>query len=70
MVSTIKHKNLQINFDRLKERIIELSNIGKEDGGGIFRMAFRKEDYEERLWLLENVLPAMPAPHRSLSVRT
>lgn len=53
MVSSIKHKNIQINFDRLKERIIELSNIGKEEGGGIFRMAFTKEDYEARLWLLE-----------------
>ena len=46
-------KKLHVNFDRLKENIIELSNIGKEEGSGIYRMAFTREDYEARKWLLQ-----------------
>jgi len=42
-----------VNIDRLKNNIIELSNIGKNEHGGIDRMAFTKADYHARLWLLE-----------------
>lgn len=45
-----------INFDRLKSNIMTLSNIGKDqDGGGIYRMGFTKEDYAARRWLLEEM---------------
>lgn len=46
---------LKVNIDRLKENIIELSNIGKSDNGGLYRMAFNKDDYHSRLWLLKKV---------------
>jgi beta-ureidopropionase / N-carbamoyl-L-amino-acid hydrolase len=44
-----------INFKRLKENIIALASIGKAEGGGIYRMAFTKEDYEARKWLMNKL---------------
>lgn len=46
-------QKLQINFQRLKENITTLSNIGKEEGSGIYRMAFTPKDLEARKWLLQ-----------------
>lgn len=40
---------------RLKENVINLSSIGKEEGGGIYRMAFTRKDYEARRWLVEQL---------------
>ena len=48
-------KALKVNLDRLKENVIALSNIGKDQQGGIYRMVFTKEDYEARLWLIDKL---------------
>jgi N-carbamoyl-L-amino-acid hydrolase len=44
--------DLQINSARLRENIIVLSHIGREEGIGLYRMAFTRNDYEARKWLL------------------
>lgn len=43
--------DIQINFDRLKEDIQALSEIGKNPQGGISRPSFSKPDLEAREWL-------------------
>ncbi len=53
MIAT--EKNLTVNLDRLKENVIALSNIGRDELGGIYRIAFSKEDYEARKWLLNKL---------------
>lgn len=40
-----------VNFERLKNNINELAQIGKHEDGGIYRMAFTQEEYEARKWL-------------------
>lgn len=42
---------MTINFERLKANINELAQIGKQEDGGIYRMAFTPEEYESRAWL-------------------
>jgi len=49
------NENVQVDIHRLKDNIIELSKIGKNDHGGIDRMGFTREDYQARLWLLEKI---------------
>ncbi len=43
--------DIQINFDRLKEDIQALSEIGNNPQGGISRPSFSKPDLEAREWL-------------------
>ena len=43
----------RINIERLKSNILELSNIGKRENGGIYRMAFSDADFEARQWMIE-----------------
>lgn len=42
---------IQIKLDRLKEDIIELSQIGRDPKGGISRPSFSKSDLQAREWL-------------------
>ncbi len=42
---------LKVNFERLKDNINELAQIGRRTDGGIYRMAFTSEEYEARKWL-------------------
>ena len=44
-----------INFERLKQNINELAQIGKYEDGGIYRMAFTAEEQEARKWLLNKL---------------
>ena len=52
---TLANKKLHVNIERLKRNIIELSNIGKDERGGIYRMAFTEEDHHARKWLLKKM---------------
>lgn len=54
MVTSID-KKIGVDIERLKQHIIELSNIGKDERGGIYRMAFTQEDYQAREWLLQKM---------------
>lgn len=47
--------DVSINFTRLKQNIIALSEIGKAESSGIYRMAFTPEDYQARLWLTQTM---------------
>ena len=44
-------KPLRINFERLKQNLDELSNIGRASDHGIYRMAFSDGDMAARRWL-------------------
>lgn len=46
---------LKINFDRLKQDIQDLSEIGREADKGIFRMAFSSGDMQARAWLQQRI---------------
>ncbi|MBF0264965.1 MAG: Zn-dependent hydrolase [Gammaproteobacteria bacterium] len=50
--------NLQINFERLKADIEELSEIGRAADLGIYRTAFSDGDMQARKWLKEKILSA------------
>ena len=54
MITRVEQK-LSIDFQRLKENVIKLSNIGKVEGSGIYRMAFTEADQEARMWLLKKL---------------
>ncbi|MGD8614216.1 MAG: Zn-dependent hydrolase [Gammaproteobacteria bacterium] len=43
--------HLSINFQRLKQDILELSAIGRREDQGLYRMAFSEADVEARRWL-------------------
>ncbi|WCL50836.1 Zn-dependent hydrolase [Leptospira sp. GIMC2001] len=44
--------NVKVNFDRLKNDIQTLAEIGKSPDRGIYRMAFSPGDIEARKWLI------------------
>ncbi len=46
---------LRVNFERLKNNINELAQIGKLEDGGIYRMAFTPEENQGREWLIEKL---------------
>lgn len=46
---------MKINFDRLKDNINALAQIGRQADGGIYRMAFTPEEQEAREWLSEQL---------------
>jgi N-carbamoyl-L-amino-acid hydrolase len=46
---------LRIDFERLKQNLDELSNIGRKKDHGIYRMAFSKGDMAARRWLSEQI---------------
>ncbi|MET0044918.1 MAG: Zn-dependent hydrolase, partial [Candidatus Thiodiazotropha sp. 6PLUC3] len=46
---------LRINFERLKQNLDDLSNIGREKDHGIYRMAFSDGDMEARRWLSQQI---------------
>jgi N-carbamoyl-L-amino-acid hydrolase len=50
--------DIRINFDRLKEDIQSLSEIGRNPQGGISRPSFSKPDLEAREWLKEKIREA------------
>jgi len=47
--------NAEINLDRLKNNLIELSQIGKDPAGGLSRPSFSKADLEAREWLKDKI---------------
>ncbi len=46
---------VKINLDRLKKNLMELSEIGKDPGGGISRPSFSQADLEARQWLKDKI---------------
>lgn len=48
-------KQLTVNFDRLRDDIAALSEIGRAEDGGIYRMAFSDADMQARHWLQERI---------------
>lgn len=46
---------MKINFERLKDNINTLAQIGKQADGGIYRMAFTPEEHEARTWLSQQL---------------
>lgn len=49
---------MNINIDRLKKDIEELSQIGRDPNGGISRPSFSKADLEAREWLKDKIQSA------------
>ncbi len=48
--------SLQVNFDRLRDEILALAEIGRDDqAGGLYRMAFTPADMEGRRWLADRI---------------
>ncbi len=47
--------SMQINIDRLKKDITELSEIGKASDRGLYRMAFSDSDMDARNWLINRI---------------
>jgi N-carbamoyl-L-amino-acid hydrolase len=47
--------NIKINLDRLKNNLMELSEIGRDPGGGISRPSFSQADLEARQWLKNKI---------------
>lgn len=54
----MKTATLQINFERLKQDLSDLSEIGKAEDRGIYRMAFSPEDMKARAWLMGRIKEA------------
>jgi len=50
-------EDLRINIDRLQKELLELGEIGEEDGG-LYRMAFTEADMEARAWLQQRIADA------------
>lgn len=50
--------DIRINLDRLKEDILELSQIGRDPNQGISRPSFSKADLEAQEWLKERIKDA------------
>jgi beta-ureidopropionase / N-carbamoyl-L-amino-acid hydrolase len=48
-------QRLRINFERLKRDLDTLSNIGRAEDHGIYRMAFSDADMRARQWLAERI---------------
>jgi N-carbamoyl-L-amino-acid hydrolase len=63
MESTLKLKDLTVNSERLRQRVIDLSSIGKHSNGGIYRMGLTQEDLEARNWLMEQCSAAGLSVH-------
>ncbi|WMJ74480.1 Zn-dependent hydrolase [Cytophagaceae bacterium ABcell3] len=51
-------EKLRINSKRLWDNLYELSEIGKQKDGGIYRMAFSPADMEARDWLCQKIKKA------------
>lgn len=49
------HDTIRINFERLQRELLELGEIGQEDGGGLYRMAFTDADMRARAWLQRQI---------------
>lgn len=49
---------LYVNFERLKQDITTLSEIGRAEDGGIYRMAFTDADMHARNWLISKIKEA------------
>ncbi len=54
---------LQVNFQRLQDDIDTLSQIGREQDHGLYRMAFSDHDMEARNWLLSRIKEARLDTH-------
>lgn len=44
-------EDIRINFERLQRELMELAEIGQEEGRGLYRMAFTEADMKARAWL-------------------
>ncbi|SMD31832.1 N-carbamoyl-L-amino-acid hydrolase [Reichenbachiella faecimaris] len=54
---------MTINFDRLKDHINTLAQIGRQEDGGIYRMAFTPKEQEARKWLSAQLKSARIPSH-------
>jgi len=50
--------HLSINFQRLKQDIVDLSSIGRHENQGLYRMAFSAADIQARQWLQRRIQDA------------
>ena len=50
--------HLSIDFQRLKQDIVDLSSIGIRDNQGLYRMAFSAADIQARQWLQQRIRDA------------
>ncbi|MBS3819256.1 Zn-dependent hydrolase [bacterium] len=50
--------DIQVNMERLKKDLQELSQIGRDTAGGISRPSFSKADFEARRWLKDKLKTA------------
>lgn len=50
--------DIHINFERLREDLLSLAEIGKDPQGGISRPSFSKSDLEARQWLRNKIQEA------------
>ena len=57
-------EDVSISIDRLKEDLRELSEIGRSEDGGVYRMAFTKADMEGKDWLERKMQDAGLATRR------
>lgn len=55
---------MTINFERLKDNINALAQIGRHEDGGIYRMAFTPEEQEGRDWLTKQLKSAGIPSHQ------
>ncbi|HHF42518.1 MAG TPA: Zn-dependent hydrolase, partial [Candidatus Aminicenantes bacterium] len=49
---------VEINFERLRQDILELGQIGRDARGGVSRPSFSQADLEARAWLKEKIKEA------------
>lgn len=58
MNSNALEKRIRVNFQRLKNDIQELGDIGRGEDRGLYRQAFSPADMEGREWLKQRILDA------------
>ena len=58
MSSLVPQMDITINLNRLRKDLEELSQFGRDSGGGISRPSFSPADFEARSWLKEKILGA------------
>ncbi|MEP2023482.1 MAG: Zn-dependent hydrolase [Reichenbachiella sp.] len=46
---------MEVKFERLKDNINTLAQIGRQEDGGIYRMAFTPKEQEGREWLIQQL---------------
>lgn len=55
MAMAAKREDLRVNIDRLRQDLLALGEIGRDEKRGLYRMAFSEADMEGRKWLQARV---------------